>query len=204
MTASAPSNSSAHFPNVSPSHLTTRQGAVKGLRLSTTTSCPFLCSARASTVPIFPEPPGIMIFMINLTLRGTYVCMPGQAACNSPTFQRRDSDWSQPDRRASYEPLGGLLFPPAPDSKLHPGPGQKAETHHSSLTPSRSTRRDGPRHRRCRVSYDRSRGGPIDARRSCSATKQNEIDRDGRAAKEIGPRDCRARRHRHREQLDWC
>src|SRR5688500_5303682 len=63
MTTSAPSISLAHRPSVRASHSTTRQGADRGVRLSTHTSWPSPLIARDRTVPTCPEPPGMTILI---------------------------------------------------------------------------------------------------------------------------------------------
>src|SRR5437762_10171944 len=59
----APVDLPPQFRSVAPSHNTTRHGRICRRRLRTTTSWPSCTNARASTVPPWPDPPGMTIFM---------------------------------------------------------------------------------------------------------------------------------------------
>src|SRR5206468_12833113 len=73
MTASAPLSSCVQSPNVWASHCTTRHGARRGFRLRTITSWASACRARARTLPTWPEPPGITIFILSFPASETYI-----------------------------------------------------------------------------------------------------------------------------------
>ncbi len=125
------------------------------------------------------------------------------AACRIRVCRRLDNDGERQSCRVRRELPSAAAFPRPRFSRCRPASSAHKRSRPSARANVQTAVRNRELHKRCRDRVGLRHAALGFPGPRCFAAKQNESDRGGRASAETGRGDCRVRKRRRKEQLDW-